>query len=304
MQAEIIAQDLCNMDKMANRQFAALLTVALTVLTACSATPPSSAAIAVTPLASLTGKDGMRLVFVPAGEFTMGSASDAAGVFETPSHTVVLDGFWIDQTEVTNGQYAACVKAGACQPPFATASATRSDYYGNAEFDRFPVILVDWNSAAAYCKWAGRRLPTEAEWEKAARGSDGRTYPWGNEWDVQTSVRVNFSDRNNPGGGSDPSADDGYADTAPVGNYVNGASPYGAVDMAGNVWEWVNDVYGAKYYGISPAANPAGPDSGPGRVIRGGSLAADMNAVRTAKRVWLPATASGDDIGFRCARSQ
>ena len=304
MQAEIIPRAPWNMDKMANRRFAALLTIALTVLSACAATPPASAAIAVTPLASLTGKDGMRLVFVPAGEFTMGSASDAAGVFETPSHTVVLDGFWIDQTEVTNEQYAACVKAGACQPPFATASATRSDYYGNAEFDRFPVILVDWDSAAAYCKWAGRRLPTEAEWEKAARGSDGRTYPWGNEWDVQFNPRVNFSDSNGPIGGSDSPADDGYADTAPVGTYLKGASPHAAVDMAGNVWEWVNDYYGPGYYSVSPATNPEGPDSGPGRVVRGGSLSADMNAVRTAKRLWLPPTAAGDDVGFRCARSQ
>jgi serine/threonine-protein kinase len=248
--------------------------------------------------------DGMTLVFVPAGEFTMGSDGDAAGVFETPSHTVHVDGFWIDQSEVTNRQFAACVKDGACEPPFTSASASRMDYYGVAEFDSFPVIEVDWSAAAAYCKWAGRRLPTEAEWEKAARGTDGRTYPWGNEWDVESSPRLNFSDKNFPNNAGDAAADDGYADTAPVGNYVTGASPYGAVDMAGNVWEWVSDFYGAQYYGASPSSNPPGPDSGSGHVLRGGSFASDMNDLRTAKRVWLSDTSAGDDVGFRCARSQ
>jgi len=252
----------------------------------------------------LIGADGMTLVFVPAGEFTMGSDDSASGAFEGPAHMVDLEGFWIDQTEVSNEQFAACVRAGACSGPYSTASATRDAYYGNPDFGRYPVIHVDWLGASAYCKWAGRRLPSEAEWEKAARADASVLYPWGNAWDVQTIPRVNFSDKNDAGGASDTVADDGYGDTAPVASYPDGASRYGVYDMSGNVWEWVNDWFGAQYYSESPSANPPGPASGAGRVLRGGSWSSDTSNIRSANRVWLPADASGDDIGFRCARSQ
>ena len=166
--------------------------------------------------------DGMVLVYVPAGEFRMGSAgSDSqAQDNEKPQHTVYLDAFWMDRTEVTNALYALCVKAGACQPPLSVNYSWRESYYGNSQYDGYPVVYVSWKDAAAYCEWAGRWLPTEAEWEKAARGTDGRLYPWGNA--EPDANRLNFN---------------GNVDARAVGSYPSGASPYGALDMAGNVWE-------------------------------------------------------------------
>jgi formylglycine-generating enzyme required for sulfatase activity len=199
--------------------------------------------------------DGALLVFVPAGEFTMGS--DDGNSDEQPAHTVYLDAFAIDRTEVTNAQYARCVQAGACRPPGSSSSYTRANYFADPRYADHPVIYVSWDDARAYCAWAGRRLPTEAEWEKAARGTDGRTYPWGDEWDAS---KANTSEA-------------GPGDTTPVGAYPQGASPYGALDMAGNVWEWVADWYGEDYYRESPGENPLGPASGTNRVVRGGSWA-------------------------------
>ena len=202
-------------------------------------------------------KDGMVLIYVSAGNFLMGSA-DAdpnANTDEQPQHAVYLDAFWIDQTDVTNAMYAKCVQSGSCQQPSENSSYSRSSYYGNSEFDNYPVIWVSWHDATTYCKWAGRRLPTEAEWEKAARGTDGRIYPWGNG--APNSNLLNYN--NNVG------------DTTEVGSFVNGASPYGVLDMAGNVEQWVNDLYFASYYQSSPSMNPQGPDSGTYPVMRGGS---------------------------------
>jgi serine/threonine protein kinase len=127
--------------------------------------------------------DGMQIIYIPAGEFLMGSADSdsAASSDERPQHRVTLDGYWIDQTEVTNAQYALCVAVGKCQPPSPTSSNSRSSYYGDMQYDNYPVIYVSWDDAQSYCAWAGGRLPTEAEWEKAARGTDGRIYPWGNQ---------------------------------------------------------------------------------------------------------------------------
>jgi len=252
----------------------------------------------------------MTMLYVPGGEFTMGSTdADIDAILaecsdcerdwytnEQPQHTVTLDAFWIDKTEVTNAQYRECVEAGACT---ASAYADESDYNG----DQQPVVGVDWSQAKAYCEWAGVRLPTEAEWEKAARGTDGRTYPWGNEWDVQTTRRCNFSDKNDPTGPSDTEADDGYARTAPVGSYLAGASPYGVLDMAGNVWEWVADWYDADYYDNSPGNNPKGPNSGGSRVLRGGSWSDVWFYVRAASRSDYSPSGRGNYIGFRCAGS-
>ena len=190
-------------------------------------------------------RDSMTLVYVPAGEFLMGS-TDAdldAKADENPQHKVTMDTFWIDRTEVAKDQYQKCVDAGKCAVPVCSGTGI-SDH---------PVVCVSWQDATNYCAWAGRRLPTEAEWEKAARGTDGRKYPWGNE--APDDKRLNYNAN--------------VGKTSAVGSYPSGASPYGALDMAGNVWEWVADWYDQNYYTSSPAQNPAGPDAGQFRVGAG-----------------------------------
>jgi formylglycine-generating enzyme required for sulfatase activity len=219
--------------------------------------------------------DGMVMVYVPAGQFTMGSNDGADD--EKPVHTVTLDAFWIDRTEVTNAQYQKCVAAGACS---ASSYADDSRYNGSQQ----PVVGVSWNDADAYCRWAGARLPTEAEWEKAARGTNGRIYPWGNERPDCNKAQY---------GGC-------AGQTVPVGSKAARASPYGALDMAGNAWEWVNDWYDSGYYAISPTSNPQGPDSGDYRVLRGGSWNFGESDVRAANRYDVVPTYRGDGVGFRC----
>jgi len=245
--------------------------------------------------------DGMVQVYVPEGEFEMGSEDGYSD--ESPEHTVYLDAFWIDQTEVTNEMYEKCVEAGACQPPFRSKSNTRLSYYGNSYFADYPVIWVNWYKAKDYCEWAGRRLPTEAEWEKAARGTDGRIYPWGNG-DVAGDL-LNFADSNTSFENAVSSIDDGYEDTAPVGSYPDGASPYGALDMAGNVWEWVADKYDSDYYSNSPGSNPTGSGYGDQHVIRGGSWSSQAREIRSSNRQWWfpDEYAISDYHGFRCAAS-
>ncbi len=240
-------------------------------------------------------KDGMVMVYVPAGAFQMGSENGQND--EKPVHTVTLDAFWIDRTEVTNAQYKKCVDAGGCTPPSNAKSYTCDSYYGNSAFDDYPVIYVSWGQANAYCAWAGRRLPTEAEWEKAARGTDERTYPWGDTFD---GSKLNFCDTNCPFDHKDSNSDDGYADAAPAGSYPAGVSPYGTLDMAGNIWEWVADWYDANYYASSPAQNPAGPASGSGRILRGGSWYNSVNAMRAADRDEGDPSGMADHVGFRC----
>jgi serine/threonine-protein kinase len=192
--------------------------------------------------------DQMPQVYVPPGEFIMGSTDVEAKIAfdggraypEIPVNTVYLDGYWIDKFEISNGQYALCEEAGICQPPFLNSSETRENYFGNPEYSNYPVIWVTWYMARTYCEWTGRRLPTEAEWEKAARGTDGQKYPWGNE--PVSGERANLCDVNCPRSIANPIFDDGYQDTSPVGIYPAGASPYGAMDMAGNVWEWTSTL--------------------------------------------------------------
>jgi len=217
------------------------------------------------------------MVYVPAGAFTMGS--DKGNSDERPVHTVYLDAFYIDKTEVTNAQYRKCVEAGGCDTPVKTT------YYDNADYTQHPVVYVSWNDADAYCRWAGKRLPTEAEWEKAARGTDGRTYPWGE------GIDCDHAQYSKCGGG-----------TMPVGSKPKGASPYGALDMVGNVWEWVADWYDPDYYSQSPERNPPGPDSGEGRVLRGGSLHGNQRFTRCAYRVGGNPRHRYFYVGFRCAR--
>jgi formylglycine-generating enzyme required for sulfatase activity len=247
--------------------------------------------------------DNAPMQFVSAGDFKMGSDDSDKGALsnEKPQHTVYLDAFWMDKFEVTNALYKKCVDAGKCSRLSETKSYTRSAYFGDAQFDNYPVIYVTWDQARTYCEWAGKRLPTEAEWEKAARGTDGRIYPWGNTWDVRTTRRLNFSDKNDPTGPSDTEADDGYADTAPVGTYPNGASPYGIMDLSGNVWEWVSDWYAS--YSSGTQRNPTGPSSGQYRVLRGGAWLYVGSSARAALRGYDTPTHFNRDVGFRCARS-
>jgi len=254
----------------------------------------------------ISPKDGMVMVYVPAGNFIMGAtAEDALAecqkyrsdcqlnsfINEQPPHQVYLDSFWIDRTDITNKMYALCVNVGVCKSPTNTSSYTRSSYYGNSTHDNYPVVYVDWNMAKAYCEWVGRELPTEAQWEKAARGTDGRVYPWGNSIDCSLS---NYWGKSNGCVG----------DTTEVGKYPNGASPYGALDMAGNVWQWVADWYDPNYYNNSPLSNPLGPASGTFRVLRGSSWNNDSNTyARSAGRGWMWPAAPSYNYGFRCAIS-
>ena len=253
--------------------------------------------------------DGAVMVYVPAGEFLMGSTQaeveDAVAAcmahdteedacrgwfqIEMPQHAVYLDAFWIDEHEVTNYQYRRCMEAGACQEP----ECWDSDR-GNAPDQ--PVLCVSWHQASDYAAWAGGRLPAEAEWEKAARGTGGRIYPWGNDFD---GSKLNFCDRNCAHEARDETADDGYARVAPVGSYPGGASPYGALDMAGNVYEWVADWYGEDYYQRSPLRNPVGPDSGTARVLRGGAWFFGRDFARCAARVFYSPDSRNSGFGFR-----
>ncbi len=252
-------------------------------------------------IASLSGEmidqRGVVMSFVPAGEFTMGSADAKSpdDMDEKPAHRVYLDAFYIDKYEVTNKLYKACVDAGTCQVPLNFHSFTRSSYYDNPEFDNYPVIAVGWTMAKTYCEWRGAQLPTEAQWEKAARGTDARTYPWG---EGISCDKANYW----------PKDEACIGDTTEVGTYESNVSSYGVYDMAGNVMEWVADLYSSTYYWGSPASNPLGPASGWGeqRAIRGGSWMSSDHDVRSASRYWDRNSFSyvphySQALGFRCA---
>jgi len=274
-----------------------------------TATKPPTQTPTKAPAEEITDEKGVVMRLVPAGEFTMGGSADTAlaecqklhiggacgrdwFTDEEPPHTVYLDAFYMDKYEVSNAAYRECVNSGACQPPTDTGSYTRSSYYGNSAYDDYPVIFVDWYQAKTYCEWRGARLPTEAEWEKAARGTDGRTYPWGNGA-PSCSLTNNYL----------LSSGRCIGDTTEVGSYESGKSPYGLYDLAGNVLEWVADWYGGTYYSQSPSSNPTGPASGPDRVLRGGSWSIDENYVRSANRLRVNPTGSDVDVGFRCVLS-
>ena len=259
------------------------------------AAPPGAPASRLKP--KLRGKDGSVLLLVPAGPFVRGSKADEGHDNERPQKKIKISGFYIDKTEVSTAQYLRCVEAGKCQQPawaepgckYNLKTGRKKTYVGFVG-KRQPIVGVDWDDADAYCRWVGRRLPTEAEWEKAARGIDGRTYPWGSK--PPTCARAAF-DR---GEGNHC-----RKKTAQVTAYRRGRSPYGALNMAGNVWEWVADRNDDRYYEKAPDKDPPGPSTGDDRVMRGGSWNTVQNGLRCAYRItYVPAWRSRD-LGFRCA---
>jgi eukaryotic-like serine/threonine-protein kinase len=275
-----------------------------------SATPtPGLGSLQVSPI------DGMQMVFVPFGPFKMNRyGSD-----------VILDGYWMDQTEVTNAMFAKFMRASAYVTDAEKNGGTyeyilseKGDYFEKVEgvswyhpkgentningIENHPVVHVSWNDATAYCAWAERRLPTEAEWEKAASWNEQTSqkyrYPWGREFD---GTLVNFCDQNCSVEWADKNFDDGYAETAPVGSYPKGASPYGALDMAGNVIEWVSDWFGPIDFTKEPVSNPKGPDSGEERVLRGGGWFTQATFTLVGNRISSEPDRPTYYTGFRCA---
>lgn len=246
--------------------------------------------------------DGMPAVYVPDGTFRMGGMDPDVNRDEEPPHNVTMKGFWMDKLEVTNAMYSLCVQAGACELPQTFKSQNRESYFNNPEFNDYPVVYVTWLQADTYCTWAGRRLPTEAEWEYAARGTDFRTYPWGDERPDSSRGNFNYF----------------VGDTTRVGDYPAGASPFGILDMAGNVAEWVADYYDADYYSQGVTANPTGPGARSAyfnRVVRGGTFQDAFIDIRLANRASVrgsnPQASDiysedylgefSPKIGFRCA---
>ncbi len=237
-----------------------------------------------TATAILDGK-GVPMIHIPTGEFVMGSADGDSN--EKPPRNVFLDAYDIDQYEVTNARYQACLDAKVCvRLARYSNSPTDFDLYHSdkVKYANHPAIYIYWEEAKTYCEtWRGERLPSEAEWEKAARGPDGNTYPWGEGID---DTYANFNSN----------------DTTPVGSYEKGKSFYGLYDMAGNVWEWVNDWYDENYYQHSPSSNPLGPAEGDTHVLRGGSFYIAEFGTRSAFRNAGTNYALAN-VGFRCARS-
>lgn len=239
------------------------------------------------------GKDRAPMVEIPTGSFPMGvpPGDRDGGRDEYPRHEVVLDTFLIDQFEVTNGRYLEFIKSTGHRVPQNPTNPTRNLWQGGTITESLaerPVINVDWFDADAYCKWAGKRLPTEAEWEKAAKGISDRRFPWGNV--EPTAKHLNYNQKWI-----------GEKTLMPVGSYEAGKSPYGVYDIVGNVWEWVNDWYDARYYEKSPSKNPPGPQEGTKKVIRGAGWQNETPTVRIFTRVDSDPTMRNESTGFRCA---
>jgi formylglycine-generating enzyme required for sulfatase activity len=249
---------------------------------------PSAPMAPVTVRTAVNPADGAEMVIIPGGKFTMGftssgdsgrrrrQGSEGGQGDELPAHPVTVSAFAMYRFEVTNAQYDAFCKA---------TGHRRSAFAGNSKFGqpKQPVVGVTWDDAVAYCKWAGARLPTEAEWEYAARGTDGRPYPWGATRPSAKHARYDETDG-----------------PLPVGSCPEGASPFGCQDMAGNAWEWVADYYDYAYYQRSPERDPQGPEKGVRRVLRGGCWGFPAE-LRATFRAYDKPSASTNYIGFRCA---
>lgn len=228
------------------------------------------------------------MIFIPEGEFIMGSKYDE-NYNEQPERKVFVDAFYIDKCPVTNSGYKKFVDATGhrvpyIQRPWAEKYNWKGGMYPSGT-ENYPVIMVSWNDAVAYATWADKRLPTEAEWEKAARGTNGRIWPWGNMWDEGKAASKRCGSLMN------------------VGSFEQGKSPFGCYDMAGNVWEWTVDWYDEETYQRCSSVNPAGPDTGTFRVLRGGSWIHEESACRCAKRFFKEPEYADNYIGFRCVRS-
>jgi formylglycine-generating enzyme required for sulfatase activity len=225
-------------------------------------------------------KDGMNQIHIPAGEFVMGS-NTGGGAVQFRAHKVYLDAYWIDQVEVTNLMYALCQKSGNCRAP-----ALYNNYFGHSKYDDYPVVYITWYDAEAYCAWEGGNLPTEAEWEKAARGVNEFRYPWGSGAPDKSLLNFNAE----------------YKDLRPAYDFLAGASPYGLLNMAGNAREWVSDWYDPNYYLVSPYKDPQGPLTGENKSLRGGGDYDKANEVQTYYRDNHDPTSPGENRGFRCAK--
>jgi formylglycine-generating enzyme required for sulfatase activity len=253
-------------------------------------------------------QDGMGMVYVPAGQFEMGANGTE------PLHTVSLGAFWIDQTEMTNARFARFLnehgnqavdgvsywEPGAGHRGIVYGHLKEQDgiFYPQTGYENHPVIEVSWYGAAAYCDWIGGRLPTEAEWEYAARGPKEWLYPWGNTFNGE---RVNYCDASCTQDWRDTTFDDGYAQWGPVGSYPHGKSWCGALDMSGNVWEWVSDRWSDDDYQRSASDIPQDPDTGTLRIARGGSWFEESGRVSGSERKGLtPSSSRMHWVGFRC----
>lgn len=298
----------------------------VTAPTPVSTAPPTTTS---RPLPSATTPPESTVIEIPAGSFTMGASADLGYAEcqnllrgetcqrswftdEEPVHTVYLNRFFIDQYEVTNAQFAAFLNVTGNQreggvPWLDTTDEhtlirdLSSGFAAASGYENHPVIQVTWHGARSYCEWQGGRLPTEAEWEKAARGPlDERLYPWG---DAYESQKANLCDSQCQETWRNPNFNDGYSRTAPVGSYPTGDSYYGVHDMAGNVFEWTADWYSPDYYATSPDANPPGASTGELRITRGGSWYRNGRSIRLSYRYGFAEVDSADDVGFRCVYS-
>lgn len=244
-----------------------------------SASPTSPAEFRAVPINSTKTAP---MAFIPTGEFAMGS--DRGQDDEQPVHRVSVKAFYLDTQEVTVARYAEFLASQKLDPPFKWNEAT------SGSNDNKPVVGVNWYDARDYCRWVGKRLPTEAEWELAARGTEGRIYPWGDTHPTRGHANAGHSKWH------------GYDTLSNVGQFELGKTPNGVYDLAGNLWEWVADWYDATYYQFSPRDNPAGPSAGPLRALRGGAWNNDAKAIRSANRAGYAPDARRNDVGFRCAK--